>query len=161
MSNPRVSTVVLVAVSMIAATACGPRDSAGEASARDVAQLYEDYRLAWLSNDASTPTAVLSLFAEDASLLPHHGDPIISGRDAIASHWFPEGQLFGRVDRFDAVVHKSEASGDVGYVYGRFELDFSFDGVTTRAAGNQLLVARRIDGAWRIVALIWSDAPVG
>ncbi len=157
MTNRRSRALLLTL--MIAVAACSQRDSAEEDPARAVVQLYQDYRLAWLRNDASTPEAVLSLFAADASLLPHRGDPIISGRDAIAAHWFPEGQLIGRIELFDVAVVESEISGDLGYVYGRFELDYSFDGTTSRTAGNELLVARRDDGVWRIVALIWSDAP--
>lgn len=160
MSRRKIRAALVFIPLMLAAAGCSQRDSPEIDPAHEIAQLFEAYRLAWLTNDASTPGAVLLLFAEDASLLPHRGDPIISGRDAIAAHWFPDGRLIGRVDRFDVDVLKSEVSGDLGYVYARFELDYSFDGSTSRTAGNELLVARRDDGAWRIVTLIWSDAPV-
>lgn len=159
MKTPVTRTVLLVLPLMFLAAACGQRDASEDDAVREVAQLYDDYRRAWLRNDASTPDAVLSLFAEDASLLPHHGDPIVSGIYAIAARWFPDGEMSGTVERFEQMPRKTEVSGDLGYVYGRFELDFTYDGTTSRTAGNQLMVARRETDGWRIVALIWSDPP--
>lgn len=152
--NP-VLRIVLVAILVTTVSACAAEDH----GVAEVGALYNEYRLAWLRNDETVPDAVVSLFAEDGTLMPHHGDPMVNGRDAIASHWFPDGQVFGTVDEFTQDVSKVEVSGGLGYVYGRFSLTFTFNGQTRSAEGNQLMVARKEGREWKIVALIWNDPP--
>ena len=48
----------------------------------------EAYRTSWLQGDAK---GVLNTFAEDALLLPHHGDPPVQGITAIQNYWFGAG----------------------------------------------------------------------
>src|SRR5260370_42342679 len=48
----------------------------------------EAYRTSWLQGDAK---GVLNTFAEDAVLLPHHGDPPVQGLRAIQDYWFGVG----------------------------------------------------------------------
>lgn len=158
MMNVRPKTVLFVSALLMLQLAC-TNEPAASTDRADVAALYEQYRQAWLLNDPGVPEAVISLFAEDASLMPHQGDPIVSGRDAIAEHWFPGGEMFGTVDIFEQQVLKTERSGGLAYVYGRFELAFTYDGKTTHNEGSQLMVARLENGVWKIVALIWTDRP--
>jgi len=82
----------------------------------------------------------------------------VTGRDALADHWFPNGETFGTVDLFEVDVERIEVSGDIGYVYGRYRLRLTYgDNTSWSNEGNQLMVARRIDGEWKIDALIWND----
>lgn len=151
----RSSAVIL---SLFLCTGAGSAAAATDDAA--VAQLYADYAAAWLANDpGSTPAAILALFTDDATLLPHHGDPMVTPKKAIAEHWFPGMQLFGTVDRFETDVRRVETSGDLGYLYARFDMAFSFNGESRQSAGNHLLVARRGADGWRIAALIWNDPP--
>jgi uncharacterized protein (TIGR02246 family) len=124
-----------------------------------VTRLYKSYGEAWLRNDDSVPAAVVGLFSSDAAILPHHGDPIVTPRTAIADHWFPGGEVFGTVERYEQHVSRVEVHGDLAYVFGRFALAFTFEGKQTQSEGNQLMVARRDAGEWKIAALTWNDPP--
>ena len=101
----------------------------------------------------------MSLFTDDASIMPHHGDPMQKGRDAISEFWFPGGELFGTIDRFDQNVERVEVSGDMAYVFGRFQLAFTMESNTKSVEGNQMAVMRRTSDGWKISAMIWNDPP--
>lgn len=137
----------------------GASSSAESMAEREIVEVFHAYAEAWLANDETVPQRVMSLFSEDAVIMPHHGDPMRRGRDAISEFWFPGGEVVGTVSRFDQDVMGVEADGNFAWIYGRFILEFSYQGRTTSNEGNQLAVLRRQDGSWKIAALIWNDPP--
>lgn len=122
-----------------------------------VTAVYQAYGDIWRRNNASVPAAIMALFTDDAVVMPHHGDPIRSGKRAIADFWFPGGVLYGRVDRYVQQVTGAHINGDAAHIYGRFDLKFTFNGSVTENGGNQLAVMRRTGDGWKIAALIWND----
>jgi len=119
-----------------------------------VVALYAAYHDTWMPNDESVPDAVIGLFAEDGAILPHHGDPIVSGRNNIRNHWFPDNQISGTVDVFSNTLERVEVAGALGYVYGRFYLEITYQGEITRFESNQMMIARKQSDLWKIVAVI-------
>ena len=132
--------------------------AAENAAEQAIVDLYAAYRSAWLANDPdSTPQDVIALFTDDAALLPHHGDPIVTPRAAISAHWFPDGVLYGEVVDYTQDVRRVEVHGKLAYLYARFSLTFESQGRRRTNAGNQLMIARREEGLWKIAALMWND----
>ncbi len=131
-----------------------PRDDAAHIRA-----LCEGYRTAWLSNDSA---AVLALFSEDATLLPHHGDPAVVGKPAIRAFWRPPNSRPSRITEFTSTSDGASASGDLGFAWGRFQLSFEYEkGEVKRSTlhrGTYFMIARRQPhGGWLITHRMWDD----
>jgi uncharacterized protein (TIGR02246 family) len=129
------------------------------ADGRSLRAVNDAYRAAWLAGDSA---AVLRLFAANAVLLPHHGDPPVVGLQAIRAFWWPPEAPPTTVTSMDITTDGADASGDRGVLWGRFTLAFSFevDGQRRfmRNAGTYLMVVRRApDGAWQITHRMWDD----
>ena len=117
------------------------------------------YRAAWLAGDSA---AVLRLFAPDAVLLPHHGDPPVVGLEAIRKFWWPPNTSPATITGLELTADGASVDGDVGTLWGRFALGFSFEAEgreqSVRNAGTYLMVLRRDgDGEWRITHRMWDD----
>jgi uncharacterized protein (TIGR02246 family) len=117
------------------------------------------YRNAWLAGDSA---AVLRLFAPDAVLLLHHGDPPVVGIEAIRAFWWPPNAPPTTVTSLDLTTEGAEVEGPVGVLWGRFALAFSFAAEGRRSSlqnsGTYLMVLRRkADGEWRITHRMWDD----
>jgi uncharacterized protein (TIGR02246 family) len=141
--------------------ACAPararQDNAGDLTR--LKAVNTAYRVAWLAADSA---AVLRLFAPDAVLLPHHGDPPVVGLDAIREFWWPAGAPPTTVTALDLTSDGATVDGDQGVLWGRFALSFSFEtegrARSMRNAGTYLMVLRRgADGEWRITHRMWDD----
>jgi len=148
---------LMIAVSIACRSSASRQDSAGDV--RSLRAVNDAYRTAWLAGDSA---AVLRLFAPDAVLLPHHGDPPVVGLQAIRAFWWPPEAPPTTVTGMDITTDGAEASGHRGIVWGRFSLAFSFevDGQrrSLRNAGTYLMVLRRAtDGGWRITHRMWDD----
>lgn len=146
---------------LIAALACRPPQSpaASDAASAELRAVNDGYRAAWLAGDSA---AVLRLFAPDAVLLPHHGDPPVVGREAIARFWWPRDSPPTTVTALDLTTAGARAEGRTGVLWGRFTLAFSYpteEGTrSVRNAGTYLMVLRREpDGQWRITHRMWDD----
>ncbi|MBO6506254.1 MAG: nuclear transport factor 2 family protein [Kordiimonadaceae bacterium] len=125
----------------------------------DVRALYQEYRDIWLKNDATVEPGIMGLLAPDAAIMPQ-GSPVLSTREAIKGFWFPEGQASATITRYDQTVEKIFTEGDLATLYGAFDLSFVWEGATTSTAGTQMMIARRINGEWKIQSLIWTSTPV-
>ncbi|HEU5039915.1 MAG TPA: nuclear transport factor 2 family protein [Gemmatimonadales bacterium] len=141
--------------------ACGRRPAVrDQAAERDRLLAVNDaYRSAWLTGDSA---AVLRLFAPDAVLLPHHGDPPVVGLEAIREFWWPPGVPPTTVTTLDITTEDAAVDGDVGTLWGRFTLAFTFEAdgrpQSLRNSGTYLMVLRRQpDGEWRITHRMWDD----
>ena len=146
---------------MAAGIACraGSQPLDGPADLSDLRAVNDAYRVAWLAGDSA---AVLRLFAPDAVLLPHHGDPPIVGQEAIRAFWWPPASPPTTVTSLDITTDGAEASGERGILWGRFKLAFSFEAEGRRRsmsnAGTYLMVLRHTpDGGWRITHRMWDD----
>jgi uncharacterized protein (TIGR02246 family) len=154
---PRPASLLVVALSIACRSGVAREDSAGDV--RSLRAVNEAYRAAWLAGDSA---AVLSLFAPDAVLLPHHGDPPVAGLHAIRVFWWPPEAPPTVVTSMDITTDGADVNGDQGVLWGRFALAFSFemDGQqrSLRNAGTYLMVLRRqADGEWRITHRMWDD----
>ena len=117
------------------------------------------YQAAWLAADSA---AVLRLFAPDAVLLPHHGDPPIVGLDAIRAFWWPPDTAPITITTLDITTDGANVDGHLGTLWGRFALAFSFETEgqlrSVSNAGTYLMVLRQqSDGEWRITHRMWDD----
>lgn len=121
-----------------------------------VEALYEKYRQVWLRNEDEQIKELIDLFSADAALLPDQGAEIIMGRHDIQDYWFPEGRVNGTVVNFQHSIQKSEVQGTLGYVIGRYLLTFEVDGVESTSEGNEIMIARKMDGQWKIITMHWN-----
>jgi uncharacterized protein (TIGR02246 family) len=117
------------------------------------------YQAAWLAGDSA---AVLRLFAREAVLLPHHGDPPIVGLDAIRAFWWPSKTTPTIITTLEITTDGANVDGHIGTLWGRFALVFSFETEgqlrSVSNAGTYLMVLRQQpDGEWRITHRMWDD----
>lgn len=106
------------------------------------------------------PEKVLALFTDDATLVPHHGDTPIKGKEAIKSFWFDPQYPPTVVPEWRREPAEILVLGDVGVVRGRARLVWEYAGTrTTIPEGNYVMIAVRLDEGWRIRMLTWNDDP--
>jgi uncharacterized protein (TIGR02246 family) len=119
--------------------------------------LDQAYASAWMNGDAD---AVMALFTENATLVPHHGDTPVKGRDAIRNNWFNPAYAPTVVPESLREPAEIFVSGDIGVVRGRARLVWEYEGMrTTIPEGNYVMIAIRSDQGWRIRMLTWNDDP--
>lgn len=128
--------------------------------AQDVAALRaldQAYASEWIKGDAD---GVLALFTHDATLVPHHGDAPIQGKEAIRTFWFNPEHPSTVVVEWQRDTQEIVISGDMAVVRGRSSLSWEFQGTrTTIPEGNYVMVATRAAEAWLIRMLTWNDDP--
>ncbi|MGE3267757.1 MAG: DUF4440 domain-containing protein [Chloroflexota bacterium] len=97
---------------------------------------------------------VEAYYAEDARLLPPH-HPMVEGKAAILEFWKGLGPAVIEVGLDTPVV---ESSGDLGYGVGTATLVLRGpDGQPVHDTAKYLLTYRRqADGAWKVIADMWS-----
>lgn len=135
------SLVALLALALLSAskdpTAPGPSQPAGDEQA-----IHEVAR-AWLTRYNSGDAAgVAELYAPDGYYVSAH--VLAHGRPAIQKYWEQGIAAGGHLD----FVHPVEihAEGNLGYFLGKYQATNA--GVTVD--GRILIVAKRIDGVWKI-----------
>ncbi|MCI0353097.1 MAG: nuclear transport factor 2 family protein [Acidobacteriales bacterium] len=151
------SLVLVLSSSLVAAQGCSP-----ELAAKDVAAIeavHQAYRQAWLRNDKN---GVLKLFAENAVIMPHHGDEPRVGMKAIEAFWFPPGGALLKITEFELKTDEIGGSGCLAYRRGHFSLAWTtaVNGTTktTSNAGTYLDILRKQpDGSWKITHHMWDD----
>ena len=152
MLNPQRACPILIAVVMLAGTAIGqkrPADTSpaksGKGNSEAFAAEMQKLRDTWVQEfNAGHADKVAAFYAPEAVLMRWDGS--VHGYDSILA----EMQRSVNAGAHDYVVHSLhvERSGDVGY-------DTGANNVTLRTRvveGNYLLVVKRIDGRWKIVA---------
>ena len=138
---------------VLAGTAFADEQAAIEA----LKALDQAYATEWKEGDAD---GVMALFTNDATLVPHHGDPVIKGYNDIRNFWFNPDYPPTVVPAWTREAHEVLVMGDVGIVRGRARLTWEYDGMrTTIPEGNYVIVAVRIDDGWKIRLLTWNDDP--
>jgi len=103
--------------------------------------------------NAADGTAFAALFAEDADFIHILGGYYL-GRAAIeAGH----RMIFGTIYKGSTVRYSVEkirlVRPDVAVIFLRQHLQFAEDGVASELDGRPTIVAEKVDGQWRIVAL--------
>lgn len=121
--------------------------------------LCEAYQAAWRAND---PAAVLRLFADDATLLPHHGGAPIRGKAALRAFWWPPTSAPATVLDFTSTIDEAQGNDTLGYAWGEFTLRFAFEDngqtITVENHGTYMMIMQRqADGAWLITHRMWDD----
>ncbi len=80
------------------------------------------------------------------------------GSEAIREVWFPADGPPAKVTHMVNSITEVQGDGDMAFVWGRSELEFTYEGTTFRNAGNYLAVLKKgEDGRWRIARRIWND----
>ena len=149
---------VIPALFCAALLACAPPEDFPEAERAAVAATLEDYRAAWLRNDAD---AVMAHVSEDfAMVVPGGATPRVEGRAALRSFWFPtEGPTF-RVTRYEVSNAAIHGGGRLAVAEGRSALawdQLAGDSVQQSASSTSdfLTVLRKEDGRWRLYRQIY------
>lgn len=149
---------VLYLALAVAITAPGQTASADDQA--DIAALRaldQDYAAEWIEGDED---GVMALFTDDATLVPHHGDMPVKGREAIREFWFNPDYPPTVIPLWRRQASEIFVIGDAGVVRGRARLVWEYDGMrTTIPEANYVIIAVRHAGDWRIRLLTWSDDP--
>ncbi len=120
----------------------------------------EAYRTSWLRADAK---GVLSAFAEDAVLLPHHGDPPVQGLRAIHDYWFGVGGPPTTITGLKITVEQIGGSETTAFARGLDAVSWTMtpEGKPPQRfsnSGTYLNVMKKLpDGSWRIQVHMWDD----
>jgi uncharacterized protein (TIGR02246 family) len=119
--------------------------------------LDQAYATEWMDGDAD---GVMALFTDDATLVPHHGDPPVKGREAIRDFWFNPDYSPTVVREWTRKASEIFVQDDIGIVRGRARLVWEYEGTqTTIPEGNYVMIAVRRGDGWRIRMLTWNDDP--
>jgi uncharacterized protein (TIGR02246 family) len=120
-----------------------------------VAQLAQDWARHWRSKDLED---VLALYAPDAVWVSGDGRRVTG---ATELHEFFASVLKGYSAKIDMRSVNGGSSGDLGYDSGDYsELITPVAAAADKIAvhGAWLIVARRIDGHWRIAEQFWTQS---
>ncbi|MEO1137271.1 MAG: nuclear transport factor 2 family protein [Pseudomonadota bacterium] len=119
--------------------------------------LDQAYMQEWKENDAD---GVMALFTDDATLMPHHGDDPIVGREAIRNHWFNPEYAPTTFVEWTRTPKEVWVNGNVGVLRGRAQMTWIYEGWQTAVpVSNYMMVATRAEEGWRIRFLTWNDDP--
>jgi len=147
--------VVIIVFALVAAG-----DFAIASEDQDLAALRaldQAYASEWIKGD---PDSVLALFTDDATLVPHHGDAPVKGKEAIRNFWFNPEYPPTVVPEWHRQPSEIFISGDIGVVRGRARLVWEYSGTrTTIPNGNYVMIAVRVNEGWLIRMLTWNDDP--
>jgi uncharacterized protein (TIGR02246 family) len=137
--------------------ATAPAAELGSADIDAIRATTETYRRAWLAGDAE---GVLGTFTEDAVLLPHHGDPPITGKEAIRNYWFAPGPTT-TITELTITITRVSGNATFAFVHGNDTVAWTTvqNGQPTRFsnAGTYLNVMQKSGKGWRIQAHMWDD----
>jgi uncharacterized protein (TIGR02246 family) len=159
MVSPLRNVAVLLALALpAAARALGAPLTAQDLAA--IRALDSAFVSAWLRDDT---TAVLSLFVDDAVLMPPGARPV-SGRQAIRAWWWPSDGSRTRILSFGRAVDEIGGTRELAFVRATSTLRWSTTrgGTSSTQASRSAdlwLVARGPDGRWRIVRQMWNVLP--
>ena len=120
----------------------------------------EAYRTSWLQGNAK---GVLNTFAEDAVLLPHHGDPPVQGITAIQTYWFGASGPATTITGLKITVEQVGGSETTAFARGLDAVSWTMtpEGKPQQSfsnSGTYLNVMKKLpDGSWRIQVHMWDD----
>ena len=147
--NPRRVTRIAVGAALLLSTGCTPKDTkaADEQAIRDADAKWSQ------ASVAKDVDGVVNVYEDNAQLLPPDA-PMITGKAPIRAIW---SDLIKTADRISWKAVTVEASGDLGYIVGTYEID----GKGAKDIGKMTEIFRRQpDGSWKAIVDMFSpDAP--
>lgn len=124
-----------------------------------IRSVLDTYATGW--NAENPQKTIMSLFVEDAVLLPHHGVPPVEGKENIQKHFWPTGLTGFKVNSYDFEIMEITGRDDMAYSRGRYSISFSFESngekKTINNSGNYVMIFRLIENNWKISRYIWND----
>jgi ketosteroid isomerase-like protein len=142
-----------LAAALLAGAACTRSSNLTPAEVAAVDSTLAAYRNARIANDRS---AVLNTLSEDITLfVPGGSARNVSGRDNLATFWFPPSDTIYRIARYEITDQQVHGSGSMAVVQGHSVLAFDTvidDSVvsSTTSASDFLTIMRNENGQWRI-----------
>ena len=163
--NPRFVALVLVCAvaallptsSKVSSTSCNePVSSADKESLRKVNQRYV---AEWL---AGRPDGVMSVFEQDAVIMPHHGGAPREGEQAIRRFWWPPDSPPFRLNVFTMTPDEINGTANLAFIRGKSSLAYSFENNGAwqdfSNQGTYLMILRKNHrGEWHIARFMWDD----
>ena len=135
------------------------REANKESEHKNVLAVQKKYAAGWSNDD---PELVMSVFAEEAVLIPHHGHSPLVGKNAIRDFFWPKQGPKTSTNSFEEEYDEVRIDGKLGYIRGRFKLSFTIQesegnqDQSRQNQGNFLVVLRKIDNQWKVVQRIWN-----
>ena len=146
-SDSRIALLLIALAIPLASGQAPGRPATNRASGKseDFAAAIKRIRHTWVQEfNAGHADKVADLYAQEAVLMRRNGS--VHNRDSIRA----ELQRSITAEAHNYIVHSlhAERSGDLGYDTGIYDEDFPHH----VAEGNYLMVVKRIEGEWKIVA---------
>ena len=143
---PLLLLVSLLATTVVFGQVPVKRDTSGEATkTEDFATAIKRIRETWAQEfNAGHADKVAALYAPEAVLMRRSGS--VHNRDSILADL--QRSIATEAHHYVVYSLHSEGSGDLGYDTGAYNEDFPHH----VAEGNYLIVIKRIEGEWKIVA---------
>jgi ketosteroid isomerase-like protein len=111
----------------------------------DFAAIMKKIRDTWVQEfNAGHADKVAALYADDAVLMRRNGS--VHSRDSILAEL--QRSISAEARNYTIQSLRAESSGDIGYDTGIYNENFPHH----LAEGNYLMVVKRINGVWKIVA---------
>jgi ketosteroid isomerase-like protein len=146
---PRLVLFSLLATTVVLGQVPARNSTSGEATKNtkkeDFAAAIKRIRETWVQEfNAGHADKIAALYATEAVLMRGNGS--LHNRESIQAEW----QRSITIEARNYVVESlhSEGSGDIGYDTGMYNVDLP----RHLAEGNYLIVIKRIEGEWKIVA---------
>ena len=150
----RYATFAAVGTALVLSTGCTPKDTkaADEQAIRDTDAKWSQ------SSVAKDLDGVVNVYADSAQLLPPDA-PMMTGKAPVRAMW---ADMLKTTDKLAWKAVTVEASGDLGYVVGTYEIDVKdAQGKSVAEVGKMSEIFRRQpDGSWKAIVDMFSpDAP--
>jgi ketosteroid isomerase-like protein len=143
---PRLIPIIIFAATIAFGQVPAKRATSGEATkTEDFATAIKRIRETWVQEfNAGHADKIAALYAPEAVLMRGNGS--LHNRESIQAEW----QRSITIEARNFVVQSlhSEGSGDIGYDTGMYNEDLP----RHLAEGNYLIVIKRMEGEWKIVA---------
>jgi ketosteroid isomerase-like protein len=137
--------IVLAAVAAWSQASTKPQTAPAGRKREDFATAIQRIRQTWVQEfNAGHADKVTALYAQEAVLMRRNGS--VHNRDSIQAEL--QRSITREAHNYTVESLHAEATGDLGYDTGIYNEDFH----SHEAEGNYLMVIKRINGEWKIVA---------
>jgi ketosteroid isomerase-like protein len=140
-------SLLVILVMLFSAVVLGqtPTKAATGHKSEDFAAVMKKIRETWVQEfNAGHVDKVAALYADDAVLMRRNGS--VHSRDSILAEL--QRSITAEARNYTVQSLRAESSGDLGYDTGIYNENFPHH----LAEGNYLMVVKRINGVWKIVA---------
>ena len=131
--------------------------SAAAAGAMVQEQLIRELDAKWVAAVAAKDVdAIARIYTVDGMFLAPNA-PLVEGREGIAEAWAGLLGLPGISFTFEPTRIEVSASADLASDVGTFALAFDGEGGRVRDRGKYVLVWKKVNGAWKVLADIFNS----